>query len=76
VARQWFFTDSTGVLKIINLLVDKASSNITILKQALSILPDNAIRDVFDSDVEKYEVVRVADEVVIDLMRVCLRDQF
>ena len=60
----------------IDLLVDKASSNIAILKQALSILPDNAIRDVLDSDVEKYEVVRVADEVVIDLMRVCLRDQF
>ena len=52
----------------IDLLVDKASSNIAILKQALSILPDNAIRDVLDSDVEKYEVVRVADEVVVDLM--------
>ena len=52
----------------INLLVDKTALNIAILKQALSILPDNAIRDVLDSDVEKYEVVRVADEVVVDLM--------
>ena len=52
----------------IDLLVDKAAYNISLLKKALSILPDNAIRDVLDSDVEKYEVVRVADEVVVDLM--------
>ena len=53
----------------IDLLVDKATTNIALLKKALSILPDNAIRDVLDSDVEKYEVVRVADEVVVNLMR-------
>ena len=52
----------------IDLLVDKVASNISLLKKALSILPDNAIQDVRDSDVEKYEVVRVADEVVVDLM--------
>ncbi|MDA7822593.1 hypothetical protein N9A58_03290 [Opitutales bacterium] len=52
----------------IDLLVDKVASNISLLKKALSILPDNAIRDVLDSDVEKYEVVRVADEVVVDFM--------
>ena len=54
----------------IDLLVDKVASNISLLKKALSILPDNAFRDVLDSDVEKYEVVRVADEVVVDLMGV------
>ena len=42
----------------IDLLVDKVASNISLLKKALSILPDNAIQDVRDSDVEKYEVVR------------------
>ena len=52
----------------IDLLVDKVASNISLLKKALSILPDNAIQDIRDSDVEKYEVVRVADEVVVDLM--------
>ena len=52
----------------IDLLVDKVASNISLLKKALSILPDNAIQDVRESDVEKYEVVRVADEVVVDLM--------
>ena len=52
----------------IDLLVDKVASNISLLKKALLILPDNAVQDVRDSDVEKYEVVRVADEVVVDLM--------
>lgn len=52
----------------IDLLVDRAAENIEKLRQALSILPDNAVQDVEDTDVEKYGVVRVADEVVVDLM--------
>lgn len=52
----------------IDLLVDKAASNIALLRKDLSILPDNAASDALDSDVEKYKVVRVADEVVVDLM--------
>ena len=31
-------------------------------------MPDNAVRDVRDNDIEDYGVVRVADEVVVDLM--------
>jgi hypothetical protein len=52
----------------IDLLVDKVSSNISLLKKALSILPDNAVREVINTDIEEYGVVRVADEVVVDLM--------
>ena len=52
----------------IDLLVDKLASNIALLKKALSILPDNAVREVLDTDIAEYEVVRVADEVVVDLM--------
>lgn len=52
----------------IDLLVDRTAENIACLREALSILPDNAVRDVRDSDIEEYEVVRVADEVVVDLM--------
>ena len=52
----------------IDLLVDKASTNIALLKKALSILPDNAVREVLDNDMEEYGVVRVVDEVVVDLM--------
>ena len=52
----------------IDLLVDKVSSNISLLKKALSILPDNAVREVINTDIEEYGLVRVADEVVVDLM--------
>ena len=52
----------------IDLLVDKLASNIALLKKALSILPDNAVREILDTDIENYGVVRVADEVVVDLM--------
>ncbi len=52
----------------IDLLVDKVESNIALLKKALSILPDNAVSEVLDTDIEEYGVVRVADEVVVDLM--------
>ena len=52
----------------IDLLVDKIASNISLLKKALYILPDNAVSEVLDTDIEEYGVVRVADEVVVDLM--------
>lgn len=52
----------------IDLLVDRTVENIARLREALSILPDNAVREVRDSDIEDYGVVRVADEVVVDLM--------
>lgn len=52
----------------IDLLVDRTIENIARLRQALAILPDNAVRDVRDTDLEDYGVVRVADEVVVDLM--------
>ena len=52
----------------IDLLVDKVASNISLLKKALSILPDNAVEEVINSNIEEYGVVRVADEVVVDLM--------
>ncbi len=58
--------------KDIDLLVDEAPENIARVKQALSILADNAVADVADTDVRDHTVVRVVDEVVIDLMgRAC-----
>jgi hypothetical protein len=32
-------------------------------------LPDGAVRDMASDDLEKYVVVRMADEIVVDLMR-------
>jgi hypothetical protein len=58
--------------KDIDLLVDDSPENIARVKRALAVLQDNAVFDVADSDVRDFTVVRVVDEVVIDLMgRAC-----
>lgn len=54
--------------KDIDLLVEPSPDNVRALKRALSVLPDDAARDVADDDLSTYGVVRVADEVVVDLM--------
>jgi hypothetical protein len=58
--------------KDIDLLVDDAPENIARVKQGLGILADNAVAEVADSDVREHTVVRVVDEVIVDLMgRAC-----
>jgi hypothetical protein len=58
--------------KDIDLLIDDSPENVARVKRALAVLPDNAAREVEDEDVRRYTVVRVADEVVVDLMgRAC-----
>ncbi len=58
--------------KDIDLLIDDSDENVTRVKKALAILSDNAAAEVATDDVRRYTVVRVADEVVIDLMgRAC-----
>src|SRR5205823_3304911 len=37
-------------------------------RKALEILPNKAVRDVNENDLDEYMVVRVADEIVVDLM--------
>lgn len=54
--------------KDIDILIDPSTENLQAVKRALSTLPDNAAELVADEDVEKYQVVRVADEIVVDLM--------
>jgi hypothetical protein len=58
--------------KDIDLLVDDDPANVARVKRALGILADNAAAQVRETDVREYSVVRVADEVLIDLMgRAC-----
>jgi hypothetical protein len=58
--------------KDIDLLVDDAPENVARVKQALAVLADNAAAEIDDEDVRNHVVVRVADEVVVDLMgRAC-----
>jgi hypothetical protein len=58
--------------KDIDLLVDDSPDNIARVKTALGVLADNAAADVQETDVRDHVVVRVVDEIVIDLMgRAC-----
>lgn len=52
----------------IDLLVDHSEQNILKIQQALLYLPDQAAKDLKLTDVQNYHVVRVADEIVVDLI--------
>lgn len=52
----------------VDLLIDSSLQNEQRVRQALSNLPDNAVRDVKPGEVAQYSVVRVADEYLVDLM--------
>lgn len=53
----------------IDLLIDTSPENLQRVRTALLDLPDRAIREMADDDLLRYAVVRVADEVIVDLMR-------
>ncbi len=53
----------------IDLLVDASIENVNKLKESLLFLPDKAIEELRERDIEEYSVVRVADEIIIDLMK-------
>ena len=52
----------------IDFLVDPSPENVRKLKQALLVLPDRAAEDLRPDDLEKHGVVRVVDEIVVDLI--------
>lgn len=52
----------------IDLLVDPSPGNVDRLKAALAVLSDNAAAEIASTDVAEYSVVRVADEVMVDLI--------
>lgn len=53
----------------IDLLIDISQTNQERVRQALMKLPDQAVRDMVPDDLDRYAVVRVADEIVVDLMK-------
>ena len=56
----------------IDLLIQSSVENIKRVRRALEILPDKVIREMTEDDLENYTVVRIADEIVVDLMvRTC-----
>ena len=53
----------------IDLLVDSSQENQGRVRRALMDLPDGAIKEMEPTDLDAYIVVRVADEIVVDLMK-------
>lgn len=52
----------------IDLLLDGDLDNQARVKEALATLPDKAILELGDDDIRDYIVVRVSDEILVDLM--------
>jgi hypothetical protein len=53
----------------VDLIVAADLENEARVFSALSTLPDNAVRDLQPGELQRYGVIRVADEIVVDLMR-------
>lgn len=52
----------------IDLLIARDLANQALVKQALEILPDRAIRELGNDDIAQWVVVRVNDDITVDLM--------
>lgn len=52
----------------IDLLIDASLENEARVFEALATLPDGCVRELKPGEVSKYSVVRVADEILVDLM--------
>jgi len=52
----------------IDVLIDDSPENQIRAKKALEVLPDKAVLELGDDDLRNYVVVRICDEVVVDLM--------
>lgn len=53
----------------IDLLIDSSPENQERVRRALLALPDGAVREMAPDDLDRYVVVRIADEFVVDLMK-------
>ena len=52
----------------VDLLVATDGANEARVYSALATLPDNAVRELHPGELQKYNVIRVADEILVDLM--------
>jgi ferredoxin-fold anticodon binding domain-containing protein len=52
----------------IDLLLERSRENQAKVFAALEVLSDKAVREIKETDLDQYTVVRVADEIVVDLM--------
>ena len=52
----------------IDFVIDTSLENEALVYQALEILPDKAVKELAPGEVSQYSVVRVGDEICVDLM--------
>lgn len=52
----------------VDLLVDTAGDNEARVLEAVAMLPDGAARELSPGEIARWKVIRVADEIVVDLM--------
>ncbi len=64
IIRQGFVRTTEDI----DLLVDAAPANQRALYVALEALPDKAVLELEEHDLQLYQVVRIADEFVVDVM--------
>jgi hypothetical protein len=64
MVQQGFLRATEGI----DLLLEKSRQNQSRVRKALEILPDQAVRELGEDDLDTYQVVRIADEIVVDLM--------
>jgi len=53
----------------VDLIVAADAENEARVFDALSTLPDNAVRELRPGELQQYNLIRVADEILVDLMR-------
>lgn len=53
----------------VDLLIDTSLANEALVYKALEILPDKAVRQLKPGEVSRYGVVRIGDEIMVDLMK-------
>jgi hypothetical protein len=53
----------------VDLIVSADQENESRVFAALSTMPDNAVRELRPGELQQYNVIRVADEILVDLMR-------
>ncbi len=53
----------------VDLLIETSMENEALVFEALEILPDKAVRELKPGEISQYGVVRVGDEIMVDLMK-------
>ena len=58
----------TRATEDVDLLIDPAPDNLRRVQEALCILPDRAAKDLTATDLAQYSVIRIVDEITVDLL--------